>query len=205
MNQKRLVLGNLDTNCYLVWADNGEGIVIDPADNAEELLNAIQEANITVTAVVLTHAHFDHMLAAEELCKATGAPLYVGKGDQAALSDPVRNLSQWVSPDSPIILNSDKTLSEGDTIAFGDEKLTVLETPGHTPGCICLYSDGVLFSGDTLFRNSIGRLDFPGGNPEAMLQSLQRLISLPGDTAVYSGHGPATTIECEIMRNPYLR
>lgn len=205
MIQKRLVLGDLETNCYLVWADNGEGIVIDPADNASDILNAIQKEGITVKAVVLTHAHFDHMLAAEDLCKATGAPLCVGANDKVALSDPIRNLSQWVSPDTPIILDCDAVLTEGDTIAFGGEKLTVLETPGHTPGCICLYSSGVLFSGDTLFRSSIGRLDFPGGNPEAMLRSLQRLISLPDDTAVYSGHGPATTIECEIKRNPYLR
>ena len=208
MNQKRLVLGNLDTNCYLVWADNGEGIVIDPADNAEELLNAIQEANITVTAIGLTHAHFDHMLAAEAVCAATGAPLWVGRGDEPTLSDPNRNLSVWLSGAGGvkgISLTADRLLQEGDVLSLGAETFTVWETPGHTPGCICLVGESTVISGDTLFCGSIGRTDFPGGDMTIMRASLSRLMTLPENVAVYSGHGPATPIGREKATNPFLR
>lgn len=204
MNQKRLILGELETNCYLVWADNGEGIVIDPADEPEKILSAAKELGITVKAVVLTHVHFDHMLAAKSVCTYTGAPLLVGAGDAEALTDTNRNLSGWFSPDQAVAIEGADLLYEGDTISFGNETLTVLETPGHTPGCICLLSGNTLFSGDTLFRNSIGRLDFPGGDIEAMEHSLTRILQLPDDTAVYSGHGPATTIGTEKKYNPFL-
>lgn len=205
MKITRLVLGALETNCYLVYADNGEGILIDPADEADIIMDAVQKENVSVKAVVLTHGHFDHMLAARAVCSATGALLCVGAGDVEALSDPNRNLSAWFSAEHPLSLSYDCILHEGDTFSLGEESLTVMETPGHSPGCICLYTEGLLFSGDTLFRNSIGRLDFPGGDPLAMRRSLERLVTLPAETAVYSGHGPATTIACEIKRNPYLQ
>lgn len=204
MNLKRLVLGALETNCYLVWSDTGEGIVIDPADEPEKILLALQQEKVSVTAVVLTHVHFDHLLAAEDVCAATGAPLYVGAGDEDALSNPQRNLSGWFGLGQEVVLKGATLLNEGDTISFGNETLTVLETPGHTPGCICLHSTEVLFSGDTLFQNSIGRLDFPGGDERAMVRSLQRLLDLPESTKVYSGHGPATTIGNEKKYNPFL-
>lgn len=204
MNLKRLVLGALETNCYLVWSDTGEGIVIDPADEPEKILLAVQQENISVTAVVLTHVHFDHMLAAEAVCAATGAPLYIGAEDNDALSNPQRNLSGWFQIGQKIILKEAHLLHEGDVLSFGNETLTVLETPGHTPGCICLHSAEVLFSGDTLFQNSIGRLDFPGGDEKAMVHSLQRLLDLPESTKVYSGHGSATTIGNEKKYNPFL-
>ncbi len=199
-----LVLGELETNCYLVSAENGDGIIIDPADDAEAILKAVNEANITVKAVVLTHAHVDHMLAAEAVCAATGAPLYVGAGDREHLSNPKHNLSVWFSAPCSLSIADENLLHDGDTITIGEETLTVMETPGHTPGCICLYTKGTLFSGDTLFYNSIGRLTFPGGNPEAMTLSLQRLMKLPEDTKVYSGHGPVTAIGTEIETNPFL-
>lgn len=205
MKQRRLILGELETNCYLVWADNGEGIVIDPADEPQVILSALAQEGITVKAVVLTHVHFDHMLAAEAVCARAGAPLYVGAGDEEALTDPNRNLSGWFSPEQKITIAGACLLREGDALSFGDASLTVMETPGHTPGCLCLYADDVLFSGDTLFRSSIGRLDFPGGDTAAMVRSLERLLRLPDETAVYSGHGPATTIGTEKKYNPYFR
>ena len=102
-------------------------------------------------------------------------------------------------------LSADKILAEGDTLRIGDLAFTVMETPGHTPGCLCLFGEGVLFSGDALFYDSIGRVDFPGGDVPAMMASLRRLAMLPPDVAVYSGHGPATTIAREIKHNPYLQ
>ena len=205
MTVRRLILGALETNCYVAWDSTKHGLVIDPADQAEEILALIREQELIIDRVVLTHAHFDHMLAAETVCRETGAPLYLGRGDLAALADPTRNLSGWFSLSKPLGLSDGQPLKEGDCLSVGSLSFTVLETPGHTPGCICLLGEGVLFSGDTLFRNSIGRLDFPGGNETQMMASLARLTDLPVDTKVYSGHGPATTIGTEIQYNPFLR
>ena len=205
MNIHRLVLGELETNCYIVWSQDGQGIVIDPADDADSICSFIRDKDITVTAVVLTHAHFDHMLAAGEVCHLLSAPLYVGRGDQDALSDSHRNLSGWFTPPMEIDLTAERCLAEDDTISFGDTTLTVMETPGHTPGCICLLGDGVVFSGDTLFYGSIGRLDFPGGDSRKMAESLNRLMLLAPETVVYSGHGRETTIGFESRTNPFLQ
>ena len=205
MNLRCLSLGELDTNCYVVWDEAGHSLIIDPADEAGEILGLVEQEHLHVEVVVLTHAHFDHMLAAEAVCAATGAPLCVGAGDVPALGDPIRNLSGLSSPGASLTLASNCVLHEGDALAVGDMTFTVLETPGHTPGCICLLCDGVLFSGDTLFFGSIGRLDFPGGDATAMQRSLQRLMELPTVTVVYSGHGPSTTIRREKTYNPYIR
>lgn len=205
MTLRTLSLGELDTNCYVMWDENRVGMIVDPADEAEAILSLVEHEGLDIQAVVLTHAHFDHLLAAEAVCFATAAPLYVGRGDEAALGDPVRNLSGVFQMSPPICMTADTMLSEGDVLAVGDLSFTVMETPGHTPGCICLLGDGVLFSGDTLFRDSIGRVDFPGGDVPAMLDSLRRLAKLPADMVVHSGHGPATTIEREVKRNPYMQ
>lgn len=205
MKLRTLCLGALDTNCYVVWDERRMAMVIDPADEANAILSLIEAENLTVTAVVLSHVHFDHMLAAEQVCVATGAPLYVGKGDKDALSDPIRNLSAVFQMCQPVRLEADVYLSDGDVLTVGELSFTVMETPGHTPGCICLRGDGVLFAGDTLFYDSIGRVDFPGSDESAMLNSLRRLAQLPADLQVFSGHGPATTIGREVSRNPYLQ
>lgn len=205
MQMQRLVLGELATNCYIVWDTTKNALVIDPADELDAIMRVLQREKITVKAVALTHAHFDHMLAAEALCRATGAPLYVGRGDADAMTDPVRNLSGLFTPQQSLRLAEFLMLCEGDSLSIGDLIFTVLETPGHTPGCICLQCGDILFSGDTLFKDSIGRLDFPGGDTAAMLASLRRLVQLEPDTTVYPGHGPSTTIGREIRCNPYLQ
>ena len=205
MTLRTLCLGALDTNCHIVWDESRAAMIVDPADEADKILSLVETEGLNVSAVVLTHVHFDHMLAAEAVCAATGAPLYVGSGDEAALFDPTRNLSGVFEMCPPIRMKADKILHEGDAIVVGEMSFTVLETPGHTPGCICLYCDGVLFAGDVLFYDSIGRVDFPGGDIPAMLASLRRLAMMPKDTKVYCGHGPATTIGREIAHNPYLK
>lgn len=205
MTLRTLCLGALDTNCYIVWDESRAAMIVDPADEADKILSVVAAEGLNVVAVVLTHVHFDHMLAAEAVGAAVGAPLYVGCGDEAALADPIRNLSGVFEMCPPVCIKADKILREADTILVGELTFTVMETPGHTPGCICLLCDDVLFSGDTLFYDSIGRVDFPGGNVPDMLASLRRLASLPQSTQVYSGHGPATTIGREVAHNPYLQ
>lgn len=205
MNIHTLTLGDLDTNCYIVWDDQNKGFVVDPAAEIDAILAYVGEKQLAIEAVILTHAHFDHMMSAETLCRATGAPLYVGVKDEPALSDPVRNLSDVFQMCAPLCVSADETLREGDVLRIGELSFSVMETPGHTPGCICLLSEGVLFAGDTLFYDSIGRVDFPGGDVPAMLASLRRLASLPKDTVVYSGHGEPTTIGREVRCNPYLQ
>ena len=205
MHIHQLVLGELDTNCYIVWDSTGQALVIDPADDSTKILNFLDQEGLTLAAVVLSHAHFDHMLAAEELCAATEATLYVGRGDVSAMTDPIRNLSGLFTPGHSIKVADYAPLTEADTLKIGEMTFTILETPGHTPGCICLHLENYLFAGDTLFQNSIGRLDFPGGDSAAMFRSLQRLMHLSDDTVVYPGHGPSTTIGHEKRFNPYLR
>ena len=197
-------VGELGTNCYIVRDDSGHAVVLDPGGDAQRILNAVKVDNLTVDFVLLTHAHFDHMMAAEAVCAATGAPLCVGAGDAPMLFDARLNLSAMVHPLQTVALSADRLLAEGDTICFGDSTLTVLETPGHTRGGVCYLGDGVLFSGDTLFAGSIGRTDLPGGDMTVLRHSLSRLTMLDGDYIVYPGHGEQTTLSFEKAANPYL-
>lgn len=205
MQIKTLPVGELETNCYLVWDEQRRGLVIDPGGDAPRLLQEILEQGVQVDAVVLTHAHFDHMLAAQSLCEQTGARLLVGAADAPALADGSKNLSSLFGDMSTVSLSADRLLHEGDVVMAGNIRLTVWETPGHTPGSLCLLGNGVVFSGDTLFAGSCGRIDFPGGDGAAMRCSLRRLASLPSDWMVYPGHGPSTQIEQEKHTNPYMR
>jgi glyoxylase-like metal-dependent hydrolase (beta-lactamase superfamily II) len=197
---QRLVLGPIDTNCWL--AEDGEGgptVVIDPAGDAERLLEALQDA--TVETIVLTHGHFDHLGAVATLMEATAAPLAIHRLDADAAADPSANLS-GLSGGDVCAPQADIILEDGDTVSVGLLRLKVLHTPGHTPGSICLYAPGHLFSGDTLFAGSVGRTDLPGGDARALQASIRdRLAALPDDTRVYPGHGPESTIASERKRN----
>ena len=176
-----LPVGELATNCYLAADENGNAAVIDPGDGAQEILARAAQEGLTIAAILLTHAHYDHMLAAAEVRAATGAP---GRMPE---------------------LTADRVVREGDVIEAGGLRFTVLHTPGHTPGSCCYLCRRTLFSGDTLFMDSEGRTDFPGGDPHALAASLRRLAALEGDYAVYPGHGPATTLSRERAENPYLQ
>jgi hydroxyacylglutathione hydrolase len=200
----RLVLGELDTNCWL--ASDGEGgplVVIDPAGEAEQVLTSL--AGRAVAAVVLTHGHFDHLGAVGAVLAATGAPLLVHAADAASILSAEANGGAFFGFDA-VAPAADRLLSDGDVIEAGALTLTVWDTPGHTPGSICLLAapaDGPahLFSGDTLFAGSVGRTDFPGGDARAMRTSIARLASLEPATRVHPGHGPDTTIEREARVN----
>lgn len=205
MEVKTLSVGILATNCYIVYdPESRDAYVVDPGDDASRILRTVVALNLHVLGVVLSHVHYDHILAADEVCRETGAPLLVGAGDKDALSDRNRNLIDLFDSHCVLTLSADRLLREGDTLPLGDESLTVLETPGHTPGCICLDSGSILISGDTLFAQGAGRTDFPGGHHAALCRSLRRLADLTGDRTVYPGHGESTTLAVERLINPYM-
>jgi glyoxylase-like metal-dependent hydrolase (beta-lactamase superfamily II) len=200
---QKLVVGELATNCYIIGSETTkEGLIIDPADEAGVILKAIGELKLKIKYIVLTHGHPDHFGALADLKKATGAQVLVHHEDAEILELPPMVFFGATFPQPP---PADRQLEDGDTIELGDLKLKVIHTPGHTPGGICLLADSVLFSGDTLFNNGIGRYDLPGGNYEKLMDSLhRRVLTLPEKTVVYPGHGPETTIGEEKRSNPYL-
>lgn len=186
--------GPLDVNTYVVGAEGGEScLVIDPGAEAEKVQMAVGER--AVCAVLLTHGHFDHMLFAGHWLNQ-GAKLYVHELDAQALRSPSLNLSQVVNT-SLVLPNADVLLHDGDVVREAGVELTVLHTPGHTPGGVCYLNGETLFSGDTLFYRSYGRLDLPGGDVQEMIASLTRLMQLDGNTVVYPGHGMKTKIAWE--------
>lgn len=195
-------VGQLQANCWLVWDEGGHAAVIDPGDEAPRLLQALNERGLSLSAILLTHAHFDHMMAVEALQQATGAPLLVHAADAPALTDNQKSLTAWVG--ATCHLSADRLLHDGDTVAVGDLTFTVHHTPGHTPGSCCYQTENWLFTGDTLFAGSIGRTDFPGGDMAVMRQSLRRLAALPAEWLVLPGHEEPSTIQYEKETNPFM-
>ena len=193
MNIQKLVLGDYQTNCYLVSDENGDAAVIDPGYTPEVVLAATQRLGLTVRAVLLTHGHFDHVGGVKGVMEAAHCPVYGSEVD-LTLPEPLRHG-----------LTLTDFYAEGDEIAVGTLRFAVLETPGHTPGSVCLRCGAALFSGDTLFAGSCGRTDLAGGSGAAMRRSLSRLAAIDADLTVYPGHGPASTLAEEKRTNPYLR
>lgn len=194
-----------DENCYVVSDNTGEGVVIDPGGMASTILEYIREAKLSIKAVLNTHGHCDHIGADDAIRDATEAPLYIHKEDAPMLGDVKLNLSAFMGFRA-LARPAEHLLSEGDVISFGQSKLEVLHTPGHSKGGVCFVGDGVVFTGDTLFAGSIGRSDFPGGSEVELIGNIKkRLLVLPDDMKVYSGHGPSSEIGWERARNPYLQ
>ena len=205
---RRLMVGSLGTNCYIVGCETTkQAAIVDPGGSSDAILREVEQQDLTVTLIINTHAHIDHISANAEIQEATGAPLAIHELDGPSLSDPMRSLSLFMGVHKPSP-PPDRLLREGDRIQVGAVYLAVLHTPGHTPGSISLWCEAeqVVFTGDALFNMGIGRTDFPGGSYETLIQSIrEKLFALPGDTTVYSGHGPDTTIEQEKTSNPWLR
>jgi glyoxylase-like metal-dependent hydrolase (beta-lactamase superfamily II) len=199
-----------EENTYIVWLDGRrDALVIDPGLEPDLILDCLSRINLRPVAILNTHGHADHIAGNEAMKEAfPEAPLIIGEGDAFMLLDAMCNLSALF--DTPLVSPpADRTVKEGDTIEFAGLALDVLDTPGHSPGHIVfLYRDQSchVFGGDVLFRGSIGRTDFPGGNQEQLFASIRtKLYTLPDDTVVYPGHGPVTTVGHEKRSNPFVR
>jgi len=201
-------VGPLAVNCYIVGdAKTREVLVIDPGGHARQIHEMVQNLRVRVTGIVLTHAHFDHVLGIEALKRATGAPLYVG-ADEKFMYEHMTEQGKTFGIAVPPLPDPEHWVSEGDVIRAGNFELRVLNVPGHSPGSIALYNaeNGVVFVGDVLMRGTIGRTDFEGGSMDELLRSIRtKLYTLPDATQVYSGHGPMTTIGEERRMNPFTQ
>jgi hydroxyacylglutathione hydrolase len=201
-----LPVGMLQCNCSVFGDEQSrEAIVIDPGDNIDEILEILARHHLKVKAIVITHAHIDHIGGAAQLKRATGAPVYMNEND-AELRDTLDVQAAWLGMESPERTEVDVAAKEGDILPLGAAQFQVLETPGHTQGSISLWipSQNKLIAGDTLFRESIGRTDLPGGNGRQILQSIRsKLFKLPEDATVIPGHGENTTIAHEKRYNPF--
>jgi len=203
---KTLTVGPIMANCFIVGCENTKSaVVIDPGDEADKILMALAESQLTVKYIINTHGHFDHVGANKKMKKITGAEILI----HAADADMLEQISMASQAFGMSVENSppaDRTIGEGDQITFGDITLNVIHTPGHSPGGIALSADGVVFVGDSLFYGSIGRTDFPGGDYNTLISSIKnKLFPLGDEVVVYTGHGPETSIGQEKRMNPFLK
>jgi glyoxylase-like metal-dependent hydrolase (beta-lactamase superfamily II) len=213
LNLVSFPVGSYQCNCSILFSEKTrEAIIIDPGNDHEMILRKIKDLDINVKKLLHTHAHFDHIGRSTEVAKATGATMHLHKGDQFLydmLPQQALFFGQKVGTPKPL----DALIQDGETFSFEDEEiktfLTTLHTPGHTPGSCCFYSEyfdqPMLLAGDTLFQQSIGRTDLPGGDGRLIIKSIkERLLTLPEETNVIAGHGPATNIYAEKKFNPFL-
>ena len=206
MKVLRMPAGIYAANCFIIYSENTkDGIIVDPGGDAEEILKTIEDKNLNINYIVLTHGHGDHIGGVVELINTLKIPLLIHKDDVNMISDAKMNLSNIMSIGS-IELNPDKVLNHGDNLKFGDIEARVIHTPGHTQGGICLKIGDNLITGDTLFQGSIGRTDLEGGDYDTIIRSIkENLLILPENTIVWPGHGSETTIGSEKRNNPFLR
>ncbi len=199
MKIKRFFVGELYTNCYIIESED-EICVIDPGDDVEQILKYTGDKRIS--KIILTHGHFDHIMGADEIRKKSGAKIYISREDASMLKDSKRNLYNEFNKGDNGFLPIEQYCFLDDKIDICGNEFEVMKTPGHSEGSVCLYFDKDLFSGDTLFKGTIGRCDY--GDFEKMKESLKKLMLLDDDVKVYPGHGFSTTIGKERAENPFI-
>jgi glyoxylase-like metal-dependent hydrolase (beta-lactamase superfamily II) len=207
MKIKTIPTGAYEEICSIVWSNNNQVLIFDPGDDAELIAQTLSEKGLSVAAYCCTHAHADHINALAKLYAHFPAPILMHSADLKWAFSPVNQ----IPPHYPVPPQPQNTeilpLESQSEWTFSDLTFQVIQTPGHTPGCCCLYfpEGQILISGDTLFKGSCGRTDLPGGNPKQMTESLKILAKLPIETRVYPGHGPDTTIGLELQTNFFMK
>ena len=201
-----ILMEDYQTNTYLIWDEQSlEGLLLDPSKSSSKVLDKINELNIKIKYIVNTHGHFDHIGGNEYFSKKLNSPIAIGEYDAELLTSPQKNLSMFceekvISPEAKLLLK------DRDIINLGKESLKILFTPGHSKGAICLLHKNLLFAGDTIFQNSIGRTDLPGGNYKNLINSIEKKIySLPDDVFILTGHGNPTSVKHEKRHNPFVK
>lgn len=203
MIYKRLSTGMLGSNCYII-GDNGVGVIIDPGADTAEIMTAVEETGLKIEYILLTHAHIDHICSMDSVREKTGAKVAVHRLDAGALADTWKNVSKLMGL-NVTFKDADLILEDGNRISVGGLELEIIHTPGHTPGCICIKAGNTIFTGDTLFRMSVGRTDFTNGSQEDLIDSIKnKLFTLDEEMTIYPGHGTTSTIGYEKMHNPYV-
>lgn len=204
MKVVQMNLGVLRTNCYLAISDSGNAVMFDIGGDGGYVMKYLQDNSITLKKILLTHGHFDHVWSVEEVRRQTGAKVYIHSADVPKLSDIRANLGYDFGLTDFEAVTEYNTIEDGSVISLDEMKFRVMHTPGHTEGSVCYISDGVIFSGDTLFRRSQGRTDFPDGDDYKMQCSLKKLRQLDGNYNVYPGHDFTTELDYERQNNPYM-
>jgi hydroxyacylglutathione hydrolase len=207
MDVRSLTVGQVAENCYLLRRDGADrGLVVDPGEEGDRILAAIEEMGMGVDAILLTHTHFDHIGAVAPVAKATGAPVYCPQLEVPVLAD-IMAFVPWPGFGPYESYDADETVSGGERLALAGLELDVVFTPGHSPGHVtyAIPSEAALFSGDVLFQGSVGRTDLPGGDWDVLLESIRGLVDgYPAETTVYPGHMGITTLGAERASNPFL-
>ncbi|WP_462412212.1 MBL fold metallo-hydrolase [Neobacillus sp. Marseille-QA0830] len=208
MKWQQIPLGSIQTNCYIVENSERACLIFDPGGDAKKLINLLNSRGIKPLAILLTHAHFDHIGAVDEVREHYKIPVYLHKKEEKWLGDASLNGSQFFSLIEPVIVKpADEIIKSEGTVQIHNFSFHVYHTPGHSPGSVSYYfeKEGFVISGDALFQGSIGRTDLPGGNQTQLLKSIHdKLLTLPEETYVLSGHGSVTTIVNEMDSNPFL-
>ena len=202
-----LIVGPLQCNCSILGDEvSREAIVVDPGDDISRIVKTLEKHRLSVKQIIVTHAHIDHIAGAQRLKRVTGAPILYNEND-LPLVKMMDVQAGWLSIPTPEVAPPDASLEDGQTISIAGLNGSILHTPGHTEGSVCLYlpEQKLLLAGDTLFAGSVGRTDLPGGNMQKLLQSIRdSLLPLPDEVTVIPGHGPGTTIGEERESNPFL-
>lgn len=206
MRMARMTVGALATNCYIVSDETtGRAFIVDPGGDAKRIMDKVEELHLKVEAILLTHGHFDHIMAVDQLREKFGCKVYLSKAEEALIKDPQQNVSAMFG--RPMGTSADELIEDGQQLQIAGFQIEVLATPGHTKGGVCYYlkEQEIAFSGDTIFEGSVGRSDFPGGSASELVRSIKdKLCVLPDDTQLFPGHGDSTVVSYEKQYNPFL-
>jgi len=206
MQVHSMEVGPIGTNCYIVVNEkNKEAVMVDPGGDPERLIALIGKLGVSIKAIMLTHGHMDHIGAVAEMKEFTKAPIYISEKDDNMLDNPESNLAAFMGTELHCP-PADYHYDQGDKLTIAGMEFKIYATPGHTPGGVCIHTDDSVFCGDTIFCESVGRTDFPGGSYMTLVESIKdRILVLPDKTKLYPGHGPSTTVDWEKRRNPFLQ